>query len=53
VDLNGRIMKEGVLSFLEKETPIDLSSIPPAVYLLRVHHANETLGLMRFVKIER
>lgn len=53
VDLNGRIMKDGALSVLEKETTIDLSSIPPAVYLLRIYNQKETLELMRFVKIER
>jgi hypothetical protein len=53
VDLNGRIMKEGTLSVLEKETTIDLGSIQPAVYLLRVYNPKEILELMRFVKIER
>jgi len=52
LDLNGRIVKDGNLSSVINETIIDMGAIPSSVYLLRVYNSNETIKLMRFVKID-
>ncbi|MEI6748478.1 MAG: CotH kinase family protein [Bacteroidota bacterium] len=51
-DLNGRIMKNGTLSGLNKESVIDVNSMPPSVYLLRIFDTDGTIEKFRFIKIQ-
>jgi hypothetical protein len=52
IDLNGRIIKKGSLSNLEKESIIDINLIPASVYLLQLHNPNGSIELIRFVKLD-
>lgn len=48
IDLNGRILKEGVYS--EK---IDIQGIPPSIYLLQLSGSRGVVAQMRFMKINK
>jgi hypothetical protein len=51
MDVNGRIVLEGVLPGGKPETVIGIGSIPPSVYLLRISDSKDVPKLFRFVKI--
>ena len=50
IDMNGRVMKEGLLMELGRESVIDINSIPSAVYVLRIYDAMGEINQFRFVK---
>lgn len=50
VDLNGRIILEGVLSETEKQTVIDIQSLAASAYLLRIRDLKNAPQQFRFVK---
>jgi hypothetical protein len=50
IDMNGRVLKEGILSESGRESVINISSIPSAVYMIRIYDAKGTIGQFRFVK---
>jgi hypothetical protein len=50
IDLNGRIVREGKLNNNSQETIVDIHSLPPALYILRINN-RENLQNFRFVKI--
>jgi hypothetical protein len=49
-DLNGRVMKDGIITTTGRESVIDINSMPSAVYLLSIFDANGTIDKFRFVK---
>jgi hypothetical protein len=50
IDVNGRIIKEGILSDGNIESEIGLNSIPSSVYLLRISKSKEIIKQLRFIK---
>ena len=50
VDLNGRIILQGVLSETEKQTVIDIHSLAASAYLLRIRDSKNAPQQFRFVK---
>jgi hypothetical protein len=51
MDMNGRMVVEGNLAGIKAETVINFKSPPASVYLLRLFTSNETLEIIRFIKI--
>ena len=50
VDIQGRIIKQGVISFSMGKSVIDIRSIPPSLYILRLLGHKNTVEALRFVK---
>jgi len=48
-DMNGRILKEGILNQSGRES-IDINSIPSAVYVICIFDSNGPVDQFRFVK---
>ncbi len=51
IDLNGRIMEEGNISYTANETAIDIKSLSSSAYLFRILNADGIINQFRFVKI--
>jgi hypothetical protein len=51
MDLSGKIITEGNLSNVNKESIIDIKSLPASLYLMQLFDSNGSVELMRFVKI--
>jgi hypothetical protein len=51
LDMNGRTLGEGILSGTGRESQIDISGIPPSVYILRLRNSTEVVKQFRFVRI--
>ena len=52
VDLTGRMMQSGILDGGKDKMTIDVQSLNPSVYILKIMDANNSLGQLRFIKIE-
>jgi hypothetical protein len=50
LDLNGKVVFQGLLINPENETIIETGFLPPSVYLLHIFNLNETIERLRFVK---
>ncbi|MGL4597628.1 MAG: T9SS type A sorting domain-containing protein, partial [Bacteroidia bacterium] len=51
LDLTGRVVQEAPVSPAETRTEIDISTLRPAVYLIRVQDASGVSRQFRFVKV--
>jgi hypothetical protein len=49
IDMNGRIIKDGLLPYNSKITVIDLPEMPASVYLLNIYNASGTIDQLRFI----
>jgi hypothetical protein len=51
IDMKGNILKTGMANITQAGTAIDISSLPPAVYLLRITNQQQYSTPLRFVKV--
>ena len=52
INMNGRILKEGLLQGLLTQSAIDIHTLPPAVYQLKLFNSKGTISQLRFIKIQ-
>jgi hypothetical protein len=51
VDMNGRIIKEGKVPGGNSLFEIDINSLPPSVYLLKLYNTNGVVNELIFIKM--
>ena len=51
IDVNGRVVTEGIISAAGIETGVNIQSLPSSVYHLRISNSKAIIGQLRFVKM--